>query len=205
MGKKITTIIFDYGCVLSLPQDRRLLQEISSIVTSEDVSVFEKVYYSIRPEYDLGFIDGRGYWERIFKSFGRTCDLETADKLISMDALSWIQLNNNMLDFIRELKKQDYNLAVLSNMPPEILDYIEKDTDILSMFDNTVFSCDLGLIKPDPEIYRKCLEITGSRDQGNVFIDDKDENISAAEKQGIKGVKYTGFPDFLKTMENLLN
>ena len=110
-----------------------------------------------------------------------------------------------MLGFIGELRKQDYNLAVLSNMPPEILEYIEKETNILSMFDNTVFSCEIGLAKPDPAIYRKCLEITGSSDQGNVFIDDLDVNVSAAEKQGIKGVKYSGFPDFIKTMEYLLN
>ena len=50
MGKEITTIIFDFGCVLSLPQDRRLLQEISSIVTSDDVSVFEKVYSQTKRE-----------------------------------------------------------------------------------------------------------------------------------------------------------
>ena len=76
-------------------------------------------------------------------------------------------------------------------MPAEILEYLYKKSDIFDIFDTTGFSCDLKLIKPDPEIYRKALEIIGCSGSEAVFIDDRAGNVDAAVKEGICAVRFT--------------
>ena len=199
-----TTIIFDYGCVLSNSQNSRIFNQIHSMVTDSNFSVFEETYYRLRADYDQGLVSGREYWKGIFKYFNSPYTEELADRLIKMDAESWSSINTRMKNFVEELKSGDFRIAVLSNMPKEILRYLNDETDFFSVFDYTVFSCDLKLIKPDPEIYRKTLGILGCSGEETVFIDDREENIAAAEKEGMKGLIFTGFEKLHRDMKKIL-
>ena len=192
----ITTIIFDYGCVLTNPQDREIFNEIYNLVTDSDFPFFEEIYYNKRAAYDQGIISGREYWKQILSEFGSVYSDKLADKLIKLDAEAWSSFNMDIYNFIEMLKERNYKLAVLSNMPAEILEYLYKKSDIFDIFDTTVFSCDLKLIKPDPEIYRKALEIIGCSGSEAVFIDDRAGNVDAAVKEGIYAVRFTGFSSF---------
>ena len=204
MKNEINTVIFDYGCVLTNPQDRKKFKQIYSLVTDTGFTDFEKIYYSMRTDYDQGIIDGKEYWKRILSVFNTEYSEELAERLILLDAESWSLFNKEILDFIDELKERNYKLAVLSNMPADILEYIYSKSDIFSVFDKTVFSCDLKLIKPDPEIYRKTLEITGCRGEETLFIDDRADNVEAALEEGINTLMYKGFNDFLDKINTYL-
>ncbi len=203
MNKSINTFIFDYGCVLSRPQDTVLQRKLADLLNVRDMEGFEEIYYRLRPDYDMGIIDGKEYWKRICLELGQLYDETVAENLIALDAESWTNLDMQMIDFVVSLRESSVKTAVLSNMPPEILDYIKAETDLLSLFDEEVFSCDLGLIKPDPEIYRICLDKTGSRSDEAVFIDDREENVSAAIDAGINGILYSDYGRFIVEMEKL--
>ncbi len=196
MNNKITTIIFDYGCVLTNPQDKALFDEIYNLVTARDFSVFEEIYYSKRADYDQGLISGREYWKQIFAELDSVYSAELADTLIKLDAESWSSFNNDVFAFLVKLKDRNYKLAVLSNMPSEILEHINRKPGVFDIFDETVFSCDLKLIKPHPEIYRKALNIIGCTGSEAIFIDDRADNVDAAEKEGINALRFEGYSSF---------
>ena len=62
--------------------------------------------------------------------------------------------------------------------------------DLFKSFDQIIFSCDVGLRKPDPRIYEITLQKL-KRDAGEcVFIDDKKRNTDAAEKLGMKSFVF---------------
>ena len=204
MEKKSLTVIFDYGCVLSNSQNSKIFTQIGSMVTDRSISVFEEIYYRLRADYDQGLVSGREYWESIFNYFDSPYSDKLADMLIGMDAESWSSLNTGMMKYAEELKSAGYRIAVLSNMPKEILIYLNEETGVFSIFDYAVFSCDLNLIKPDPEIYRRTLGILGCPGKETVFIDDREENITAAEKEGMKGLLFTGFEKLQNDMSKIL-
>jgi putative hydrolase of the HAD superfamily len=81
-------------------------------------------------------------------------------------------------------------LAILSNMPPEVKGYILEHCSWLSVFQHLIFSCDVGLAKPDPAIYRECLKKLKLAPSEALFLDDKPENVWAAAKLGIQGVVF---------------
>jgi len=89
------------------------------------------------------------------------------------------------------IKESGHSLYFLSNIHNEIRDFLLENHQYFSLFDGGVFSCDVKLTKPSPEIYRFLIEKYQLNAQDCLFFDDIEENVAAAEKEGIKGVLFT--------------
>lgn len=59
-------------------------------------------------------------------------------------------------------------------------------------FDVQVISCEVGLRKPDPEIYRLAARRLGLPSEGCAFVDDLGRNVDVARRLGMFGVVHTG-------------
>jgi putative hydrolase of the HAD superfamily len=80
---------------------------------------------------------------------------------------------------------------MISNTDIMRFTFIKNRFPEILIFDGYALSFDLGLRKPDPEIYRAALRSVGSRPENAIFIDDIQENIESAERLGIKGILFT--------------
>ena len=85
---------------------------------------------------------------------------------------------------INELKAAGYKLYVLSNMSREFIDFLRKQK-VYENFDGDVVSCEVGIVKPMPEIYDLLLERFDIDPAETIFIDDRKENVDAAAAKGI--------------------
>jgi 2-haloacid dehalogenase len=61
-------------------------------------------------------------------------------------------------------------------------------------FRDVVVSGDEGLLKPDPEIYRRCLARNRLDPARSIFIDDSPANVAAASALGIDAIRFTDTP-----------
>ncbi|WP_017626447.1 HAD family hydrolase [Nocardiopsis chromatogenes] len=59
------------------------------------------------------------------------------------------------------------------------------------VFDAVVISGEVGMRKPEPEIFRMAAERGGLRPQECVFIDDLEHNVAAAIELGMTGILHT--------------
>ena len=84
------------------------------------------------------------------------------------------------------LKAAGYKLFVLSNMSREFIDFLRR-FPVYGLFDGEVVSCEEGVVKPEPEIYRRLLGRYGLDPAQTLFIDDRPANIAAAAALGIRG------------------
>ena len=57
---------------------------------------------------------------------------------------------------------------------------------------NQLFSIFIKCRKPSAAAYRRLIEATGCEPREILFIDDKSENIEAANHYGIKGIVFNG-------------
>ena len=57
------------------------------------------------------------------------------------------------------------------------------------MFDTVIESCEVGMRKPEPEIYTHTLEKLKMAASDVVFLDDIGSNVAAANKLGIQTIK----------------
>jgi len=92
-------------------------------------------------------------------------------------------------ELIPLLKARGQRVFLLTNAPRAF--HREKARlPYLHMFDGVLASCDVGLLKPDPEIYRVFLRRFDLRAGECLFIDDVWANIEGAAEAGIKGHCY---------------
>ena len=82
-------------------------------------------------------------------------------------------------ELVRDLKEAGYRLYVLSNMSREFIDFLRR-FPVYGLFDGEVVSCEEGVVKPEPEIYRRLLGRYGLDPAQTLFIDDRPANIAAA-------------------------
>ncbi len=93
-----------------------------------------------------------------------------------------------------------YKLYFLSNMPAPYARGLERHA-FMRCFHGGIFSGDIGLIKPQPEIFEKLEAMYSLKGQPILFIDDHPTNITAAQKAGWQTLHLT---DPSKLPEQLL-
>ncbi|HEY4054244.1 MAG TPA: HAD family phosphatase [Terriglobales bacterium] len=91
------------------------------------------------------------------------------------------------LELARSLSGKHF-MATINNESRELNQYRIQKFELAEIFDVFVSSCFVGLRKPDERIYRMALELTQHSPEECVFIDDRQENLSGAEKAGFRTV-----------------
>ncbi|WP_026909986.1 HAD family hydrolase [Patulibacter minatonensis] len=75
------------------------------------------------------------------------------------------------------------------------------DYDLDGLFDHVVLSGHVGVRKPSGAIYRLALERAGVAADRAVFVDDLEQNVVAADRAGIRGIRHVAAPDTLAALE----
>ncbi len=108
------------------------------------------------------------------------------------------------LGILRELAASDKCLlGALNNEARETNEYRFNCFGLRELFKVALSSCYLGLRKPEPAIYRRALEILGRPAERILFIDDRAENVAAAESAGIQAIRFEGAPALRRALERL--
>ncbi|MCU1261610.1 MAG: HAD-superfamily hydrolase, subfamily variant 3 [Bryobacterales bacterium] len=86
-----------------------------------------------------------------------------------------------------------YRLLLLSNTNAIHFDSIQENYPILRHFHAFVLSYKLGMMKPDPAIYRRAAELAECEPAECLFIDDLAENVAGAERVGMPAIQFFSF------------
>lgn len=84
----------------------------------------------------------------------------------------------------------DLRLYFLSNMPAPFARALEQRHDFLGLFDGGVFSGDVLLAKPQPEIYQLVETRYGLEPSSTIFVDDLLANVLVARARGWRAVHF---------------
>ncbi|WP_107040128.1 HAD family hydrolase [Brumimicrobium mesophilum] len=103
-----------------------------------------------------------------------------------------LDLPKNRLDYLMELKL-DYKTVLLSNTNTIHMDFFHQQlfevygkTSLASYFNEVYFSCDLGMRKPDTEIFETICQNEGFDPNETLFIDDSIQHVEGAKSIGIQ-------------------
>ncbi|MGN9755422.1 HAD family hydrolase [Streptomyces sp. SD31] len=152
---------------------------------------FWDAYWTLRPPYDRGEVNGPGYWRRVAKTLGTCFDDHQIERLVAADIASWSGVDDTMVDLLEELAAQDRRIALLSNIPEELAGHYEVRHAWFNRFEVCALSCRIGRAKPDPDAYRWCQNALRVPPDRVLFVDDRQDNIRAAEAVGMRGHLFT--------------
>jgi putative hydrolase of the HAD superfamily len=124
---------------------------------------------------------------------------------IRQDIDSYLTLDAGLVDIIRKLKDNGFKVVLLSNANSSFFKRKIYPTypELKSLFDEIIISSDIGMVKPDDDIYLYALKKIGSKPEESVFVDDGKVNIDTAAKLGMIGFLYTDRAAFVEYIKSL--
>lgn len=199
----IEAVVFDYGGVLCHPPSGA---DIDGLAAPFGLSreKFWRMYMLLRGPYDRGVIDARQYWQNMAQCAGVILTEPQYVSLQASDLQMWSAYNTSMLSLAAELKEAGVKTGILSNMLTEMLAKLRAEADWLSLFDVQIYSCDLGLAKPDDAIYARLITELGVDPSRILFVDDIAANIEGARHAGMQGVVFQSEPQLRDYLAELL-
>lgn len=186
----IQAVIFDFGLVLSAPQDPAIYAEICRLAGLSREQ-FESLYWVDRHAYDEGKITGLEFWQKLLRDAKKSSQNGLAEQLSLLDGEMWCTANAAMVEWQRQLRQQGIRTAILSNMGDSVHESIARNCPWIQNFDVLVWSYQLKVAKPDATIYLHTLGQLGTRPEETLFVDDKLINIEAARALGINGFEFS--------------
>ena len=176
-------IVFDLGGVVFWRNPKKCTQEFLDFFAF----VRETPMPHFWNEYDRGTLSLDEVMEHLMarSGFSREKCVDFVQRAIDMQ-----EPIRPTEELIKVLKADGrYRLFVLSNMSHEFIEFLRR-VPVYRHFDGEVVSCEEGICKPEPAIYRLLLERYALDPAETLFIDDRPENVEAAEREGIVGFHY---------------
>lgn len=190
MNNKIKWIMFDLGNVLVEYKPTAHLMIARKLNIDEELVKSFIMTKEIWDKTGKGEIGEEQYLNMINKKFNASI---TMNELLEFYAKEVETILDGIEEIIINLKK-NYKLSILSNTFFAHWNQFVT-TDLIKHFDIPMTSYLLGAIKPDEEIYLKALSKMKSKPEEVLFIDDKEENVLAANKLGINAFKSLSIED----------
>lgn len=191
----IKTIFFDWGGVLINDPANEIVSYCSKKldVSSEIFLIVQNKYL---PEFQIGKISENNYWQKICADLN--VPIPQTQSLWGEAFRSAYSPKEDMLNLVAILKSKGIITSIISNTEIPCYEFY-KELNYVN-FDVVIFSCLEKTRKPEEKIYKIALEKTHTKCFEGIFIDDKMENIKAAQNLHLNVIYYKNFVD---TVENL--
>jgi putative hydrolase of the HAD superfamily len=92
----------------------------------------------------------------------------------------------------------------INNEPKELNEYRIEKYKLHKFFDAFVSSCEVGMRKPDPGIFRLALGIAQAKPNECLYFDDRPMLVEAAKKEGIHAYHHKDFEETKMIIENAI-
>ena len=111
------------------------------------------------------------------------------------------------LQWLIKWKNKNYKIKTISinNEPKELNEYRIKKYNLHNFFDAFVSSCEVGMRKPDPDIFRLALGIAQAQPHECLYFDDRSMLVEAAKKEGIHAYHHIDFESTKKIIKSLIS
>jgi putative hydrolase of the HAD superfamily len=154
-----------------------------------------------RAPYDAGEAPGE-YWRAVAGRLGRPESDPLFAALVDDDTDSWTDYREETWRIAEGFHARGLT-AFLSNNNPPMMARLRAERRLADLFDVVIASCEIGLCKPDPEIFRRCIEALGVQPESALFIDDQPANIAAAKRLGLQTFLFEG-PDAAERLAGVI-
>ncbi len=169
-------IYFDIGGVLL---DWSKVFETATTKFDLKVGDIGAVFDEFVEQVTKGFLTPQQFWGKCIQKY----NLKNADNYDFLE--SWVsdyQPIQEMHELIHKLKPK-YNIGLLSNIYQGMLPLLKEKELIPNIhYEQIIFSCDIGEMKPNPDIFAYAQKRAGVDSNKILLVDDSENNLDAAKK-----------------------
>lgn len=187
----IRAVTFDFGGVLMRTGDYAGRRKWERRLGLGERGADELVFASpAGTRAQLGEVTDEEIWRAAGERYGLDAE-EIAE--FRRDFWSGDFIDRELVGLIRRLRAR-YKLGLLSNAWDTLRPLLARQ-GLAPLFDVVVISCEEGLMKPDPEIFRRLLARLDVAPGEAVFVDDMPANVDGARAAGMHALRFTSTAD----------
>jgi putative hydrolase of the HAD superfamily len=189
MKPHITTLFLDVGGVLLTNAWDRNVRKRAAQEFHLDFDQMDERHHLTFDTYEEGKLTLEEYLDRV---------IFCSERAFSRDDFKAFMLAQShphtaMIEFVCKLKaKNRLKTAILSNEGRELTVYRIQRFQLYSFIDFFIASSFVHMRKPDADIYRLALDVSQSRPEQVVYVDDREMFVEVARTLGIQGIHHTG-------------
>lgn len=178
----IKAVIFDYGKVISTSPGKNTRYDIA-VAFNRDEDIVGKAIGMFIKDLRIGNISEDDFWKKMSEQLNTSVP-NNKYELWRKGFREKLVIFEDMISYVRKLKEKNIKVAVISNNIMPWVDII-KERNGYAEFDLVLNSCEVGLSKPNPEIYKLALDKLNVKPSETIFIDDREENVETAKQLGM--------------------
>ena len=197
----IKALIFDMGGVILRTQDHKPRELMAKRFHTSRRELEDYIFMSQSSLLsEVGKKSNYEHWQTVLDYFDvDDVNPETAYR----DFFSGDVVNSELLDYI-DVLRPNYRIGLLSNSWSNARENLSRMFEFLKHFEVSIFSSELGVRKPDPEIFYEFLRKLEVTAEESIFIDDFEENINGAKAVGLHAILFKDNPSVVLAINKLL-
>jgi putative hydrolase of the HAD superfamily len=165
------------------PVGGRAFQDRVAARLGRDPDEFATLWFEGRPKRESGSLS------EYLASIG--AEGKVVDEIVTLrreSTRTMLRPRPGAVETLRELRERGYRLGLITVCSQDVPEVWSK-TPFDGLFDATIFSCEVGLRKPDPEIYRLACDRLGVEPEAALFVGDgANDELAGAERVGMQAV-----------------
>lgn len=182
----ISHVIFDLGGVLVHVGEDRVARQWAALCGRTPAEVQRAIF---SPERKRPLESGRQTWDEFSAAVRAELGLDVTHDEFTRVFRTVLTPNEPIYGLVRELGRH-YSLGCCSNTSGPHWDEMQVSVPVVELFDPRVISCEVGHMKPGPEIYRMLAEQCGTAPARILFIDDAARNVEGARAAGLASIQF---------------
>lgn len=198
--KSVKAVIFDLGRVLVDVNIGRLMKFFCAQIGPENAAqtLPQIMTHPLMAQYSSGKIDSRTFHRVLCDSYGLKLSFEKF-------AAQWCDIFSpidGMEDIVESLSKK-VKLGLLSDTDPLHWEYIQSHYPMMRHFPRPTLSFEIGMIKPQREIYLAAADNIKTAAAECLFIDDLEDNVRGAKAAGLQAIRFQGVRKLCEVLKKM--
>ncbi len=174
----MSCLVLDAMGVIFRPADD-VAELLIPFIAENSGSFDEEVIQSAYLEASLGKISPDEFWKQV----GVASELE--DEFLAKHSL-----NPGITELLSQANDNGISVWCLSNDVGRWSVKLRKNLGIEQFLNGSIISGDVGVRKPDREIYDILIDSSGFKIEEILFVDDREKNVIASRKIGIETIRF---------------
>ncbi|MFA5005001.1 MAG: HAD family phosphatase [Candidatus Omnitrophota bacterium] len=199
--QEIKVFLFDLGNVLVDFNHRIALERISAFCDKSPADL-EKFFFesSVTGAFERGEVAPEEFFRLVKEALGLRLGY---DSFVSIwNEVFSLNTKNRAVYHIVNSLRQKYRTALLSNTNILHYKYLKENFPVFGVLHEQFLSFEMGLVKPQEQIYEKVIAALGVLPENIFYTDDRKELVACAGKMGLKGFVFTSAEQLIKDISS---
>lgn len=191
-NKTIKNVIFDLGAVMFEWNPQAITSNFTDDPDLQQRILSDFYYHQTWMDFDCGHITEN---EAIKRASENLLISEGDAKRLLAQTKESLVLIADTRNVLTTVKDKNMNAYCLSNISPELFEYLSHRHDLFEQFDGIVTSGVENVSKPGKRIFEILFERFKLNPRECLFIDDSADNTATAEEFGVTTITFKGSAD----------